>query len=107
MSGQLYEVVRWGNNESEDGPDGADTCFLVRAASPEQAATLADAHLRDMPHERVQPWAHAVYLLGTDVGGEHDARVLRGPYLQHAFCHGWRQWHREAREDAWAEWHPE
>ncbi|WP_211368307.1 hypothetical protein [Pseudoxanthomonas gei] len=61
----LFEVIRWGN-DSEDpvtgGPDGSDTCFLVRAASVEEAALLADRDLAAITHRYVVPWTHAVYL---------------------------------------------
>jgi hypothetical protein len=102
---ELYEVIRWGNDSPDrdfGGPDGPDTCFLVRAGSVEEAAILADALLINLPHERVQPWSHAVYHLGTDVGADPEPRVLRGPYVHRAFCHGWRQWHRQDRAGAWA-----
>ncbi len=90
----LYEVIRWGN-ESDDpitgGPNGPDTCFLVRASTPEEAATQTDAQLAGMPHKFVAGWSSAVYLLGTDGGTDPEPRVLRGPYIEHAFCWGWRQ----------------
>jgi hypothetical protein len=102
----LYEVIRWGNDSADPytgGVDGADTCFLVRAESPPAAAALADALLAQLPHEQVAPWSGAVYLLGEDAGADQRQRVLRGPYVQHAYCHGWRQWHREAQNGIWNE----
>lgn len=39
---QLFEVIRWGNDSDDPvigGPNGPDTCFLVRADSIEQAGT--------------------------------------------------------------------
>src|SRR5262245_9984113 len=98
----LYEVIRWGNDSSdpyEGGPNGRDTCFLVRAATPEEAAALADVILAIMPHERVQPWSHAINLLGADGGTDPKPRVLRGPYVQHAYDYGWRAWHRNSQDD--------
>src|SRR5436190_22595491 len=93
----LFKVIRWGN-ESDDpvtgGPNGPDTCFLVRASTVEEAAALVDAVLAGMPSEYVQGWSHAICLIGTDGGTDPQPRVLRGPYIQHAFNHGWRQWHR-------------
>jgi hypothetical protein len=102
----LYEVIRWGNESDHPltgGPDGPDTCFLVRASTPEQAAALADAVLAGMPCQFVQGWSHAVYLLGADAASNPDSRVLRGPYVQHAHCYDWRSWHRTARDDPWVE----
>ncbi|GAB1595037.1 hypothetical protein [Lysobacter claricitrinus] len=102
----LYEVIRWGN-ESDDvdtgGPDGPDTCFLVRATSVEQAAAIVDRELARMPSEFVMPWAAAVYLLGDDASTHTDAAILRGPYIARAYRHGWRHWYREDPGAAWDE----
>ncbi len=105
----LYEVIRWGNESDHPltgGPNGPDTCFLVRAATPVEAAALADVVLARMPSGFVQGWSHAVYLLGTDGGSDSQPQVLRGPYIQHALCYGWRQWHRDDRGESWAELEP-
>ncbi|MDN3918722.1 DUF6678 family protein [Roseateles violae] len=102
----LYEVVRWGN-ESDDpvtgGPNGPDTCFLVRAESVEAAAQLVDRELARMPSEFVQPFASLVHLLGTERASESTPRVLRGPYVQSAYGHGWRSWNRDERDGPWIE----
>ena len=99
----LYEAIRWGN-ESEDpyhgGPNGADTCFLVRAGSVEQAGQLADAALRGGRAELAN-WTQVLHLLGAEQSSDSEPRILRGPYLQHAYRHGWRLW---IREDAMAPW---
>jgi hypothetical protein len=103
---KLYEGIRRGNESNHPltgGPNGPYTCFLVRADTPERAAVLADAVLARMPSEHAQGWSHAVYLLGADAGTDLEPQVLRGPYIQHAYCHGWRQWHREKQEEPWVE----
>lgn len=101
---QLFEVIRWGNDSDDPltgGPNGPDTCFLVRADSVEQAAALVDPVLAA---NRVEPsHAGAVYLLGADAGAAPDARILRGPYVQHAYRHGWRHWDRAAPGESWIE----
>lgn len=113
----LYEVIRWGNDSDDPltgGPNGPDTCFLVRAQNIEAAAALVDRELRAMQRESttehaavVAWWATAVYLLGDDAGsvadGAGDAMILRGPYFQHAHRHGWRHWYREAAHEQWVE----
>ena len=107
MALQLYEVVRWGNDDAEaddGGPNGADTCFLVRAGTPVEAAMLADEILRETSDPRVHPWADVVHHLGTAAGTGDEAAVLRGPYLEHAFNDGWTAWHRSAQTAPWAEW---
>lgn len=103
---RIFEVIRWGNDSGDPlagGANGPDTCFLVRADTVEEAARLADVRLAALPHERVSPWAHAVYLLGDDLGSREAPLILRGPYIQSAYCHGWRQWHRDERNDPWVE----
>ena len=63
---KLYQVVRWGNDD--EGPDGDDTIFIVRAYSHIRAAELVDAHLMHMPHEKV--WACASQV--CEIGVSHD-----------------------------------
>jgi hypothetical protein len=105
---QLYEVVRWGNDDAEaddGGPNGADTCFLVRAGSPTEAGALADEVLSETSDERLHCWADVVHHLGTAAGTSTEASVLRGPYLEHAFNDGWTTWHRQSQTGPWVEWH--
>lgn len=106
----LYEVIRYGNDSDDvfsGGPNGPDTCFLVRAATPEQAAALVDEELARFPSDKVVDWCRVVYLLGkeltADTGQESVPRILRGPYLEHAYRHGWRQWSRWEQNDPWVE----
>ena len=102
----IFEVIRWGNDSDDvytGGANGPDTCFLVRASSPEAAAALVDPVLARMSHENVEPWSHAIYLLGPDCGADDNARLLRGPYVEHAYCHGWRQWYRNGSDEPWTE----
>lgn len=102
----LFEVIRWGNASTDvftGGPDGPDTCFLVRAGSVEQAAALVDRHLASTPSAIVPAWAGATYLLGEELTYDTDARILRGPYLQHAYRHGWRHWYRNDAHAPWVE----
>ncbi|MEG3158120.1 hypothetical protein ACKVMH_09550, partial [Lysobacter zhanggongensis] len=51
----------------------------------------------------VAGWAAAVYLLGTDAGADATARVLRGPYVESAYRHGWRHWYRDEPGAPWVE----
>lgn len=106
---QLYEVIRWGNDSDDvfsGGPNGPDTCFLVRADTPDAAAQLADTLLAQYPNERVSNWCQVVYGLGSDGGSDGKAKVLRGPYIEHAYNHGWRQWQRETSDGPWTEFVP-
>jgi hypothetical protein len=102
----LFEVVRWGNDSDDvhaGGPNGVDTCFLVRAATVEAAAELADEYLSRMTSEQVSPWSHLVYLVGTDASTQAEPQVLRGPYFEHAYGRGWRIWEREEPGLPWVE----
>ena len=102
----IFEVIRWGNDSDDavtGGPDGPDTCFLVRANSIEQASALVDRELRFSSSETVAARAAAIYLIGTDASVDTEPRILRGPYLQHAYRHGWRHWYREAPDGSWVE----
>ncbi len=103
----LFEVIRWGNASTDaftGGPDGADTCFLVRAGAVEQAAALVDRQLALTPSDIVPAWAGATYLLGEEFTHDtEEARILRGPYLQHAYRHGWRHWYRDDADAPWVE----
>ncbi|WP_211368308.1 hypothetical protein [Pseudoxanthomonas gei] len=40
---------------------------------------------------------------GNDAGTETSARLLRGPYLQAAYRHGWRHWYRDGQDGPWLE----
>lgn len=100
----LYEAVRWGNDSADPftgGPNGPDTCFLVRALSVEEAGAFADIELARQTSSTVDNWAGAVYLLGVDSSSDSTARVLRGPYVQHAHRHGWKAWYRKDPDGAW------
>ncbi len=102
----LYEVARYGNDSDNiysGGPDGPDTCFLVRAGSPEVAAGLVDPLLARSSHERVSPWSQLIYLLGTDSSLANKPGILRGPYQEHAYCHDWRSWNRSDQTELWVE----
>lgn len=104
----LYEVIRWGNDSTDPltgGPNGPDTCFLVRAASVEQAAELADAALRRAGPTGLSAWAEAVYLLGEELSTDAEPRILRGPSVHAAHRHGWRHWYRDEAGAAWVERH--
>lgn len=83
----IYMVSRWGNEvmgELEDGPDGADTNFLVRASSPEKAAALANERLRRFPNEGLRDYCESISLLGTD-NRHADELVIHGPFVSHAY----------------------
>ena len=58
------------------GPDGADTCFLVRATSVEQAGELVDAELRKLKPQRVAAFAGAAVFLSSPASDYVNGHVL-------------------------------
>jgi hypothetical protein len=105
----LYEVVQWGNDSDDPvtgGPNGPDTCCLVRAATPEEADSVTVRHRNHalvlfkmkLPPSK----AGIIYLLGEDMSSQSDPKVLRGPYVTPAYAHGWRSWRRDD-DGAWVE----
>lgn len=77
----LYEVIRWGN-ESDNiytgGPNGPDTCFLVRAATLEHAGQLVDEILAGMPSNYVKGWCSAIYPWGKTLAPETFLKCCAG-----------------------------
>jgi hypothetical protein len=91
----LYEVIFWG----ADGYDNdEDTIYMVRAAdwhaAVEFVRTNASPNVHKIHHSTL---AHRVHEIGTDSSsfGEPQEQILRGPYFQCAYNHGWRAWDRE------------
>lgn len=88
----LYEVIFWGSDGSED------TIYLVRAtdwcAAVEHVRDNASPTNHGIHHTTL---AHHVHEIGRDLCtlGEPQEQILRGPYFQHAYNHGWRAWNRE------------
>jgi hypothetical protein len=108
---KIYFVVRWGNPDSPDGPNGADTNLLVRALTVEQAAAVAGERLRGTPttssksRRPVQPFCHQIYELGTDTSTDKEASVIHGPWVEYAYmrCPGCPRWSRDDSGEKWVE----
>lgn len=89
---RLYLCVRWGHAESEWGANGEDTHLLVRAATHEAAAAIADEALRGMPthlpgaDRGVQPYCQLVIELGFDTSAESGPGLVLPRWF--AFVHG-------------------
>lgn len=73
----IYSVIRYGNDD--EGPDGADTEFLILAGSVEEAAKLADIELKKLPHKNVSFFCNAVTLVGKSFSNFEKSIVLMGP----------------------------
>jgi hypothetical protein len=104
----LYIATRWGNPHETCGPDDADTNFLVRAETREEAALLADEFLKKMPtsegtNRPVQNFTHCVTHIGkTDFGD--NPRVIHGPWIAHLILRDdddYDYWHRDSPGGIW------
>lgn len=89
----LYEVIFWGTEQERD--DDADTIYLVRAADWRAAVEHVRCNASPSIHKiHRATLAHRVHEIGTDAG-ESREQILRGPYFQCAYNHGWRAWDRQ------------
>jgi hypothetical protein len=104
---KLYIATRWGNPYEQDGPDGKDTNFLVRAYDMNQAAYLAEKLLQNLPtrvgnHRPVQDFIHCIH----EIGEEHTCgvpAVIHGPWIEAMIMRSsdYDSWHRDDRDDEW------
>lgn len=84
---KLYMAIRFGHAESPDGPDGADTVFLVRAEDYRDAARLTDEALLGLPtssprsQRPVESRCHRVLELGEDSSSASEPQLLGGPWI--------------------------
>ena len=103
----LYEVIFWGADGSNSDED---TIYLVRAADWSAAVKHVQINASPSLHKiHHTTLAHRVHEIGIDASpsGEAQEKILRGPYFQCAYNHGWRSWEREIAEvgdsDDWKE----
>ena len=98
-----------GSPNDPDGPDGADTNYLIRATTPEQAAHVADVALYTFPLQStpvgrpVQTFCHYITELGDDSSTEANASIVHGPWVHDAIIHadGCGAWQRDSHDGAW------
>lgn len=83
----LYQVTRWGNDDSPNGADGEDTHYIVVAKSYVEAAALVDEELEQLPHKRCAEYCNVVAQLGVAQAAADRPFVLLGPCIQYRF-HG-------------------
>ena len=97
----LYEVIYWGSNGDVNAED---TLYLVRAEIFSEAIEFLSYNTSPRDHNGVRnPLAHMVYEVGVDASdsaASDQPKILRGPYFQHAYNHGWRAWERKIDENA-------
>jgi hypothetical protein len=91
----LYEVIFWGASGYEHDED---TIYLVRAENWRAAIELVQINVSPGVHKiHGSTLAHRVHEIGADLSpfGTPEKQILRGPYFQCAYNHGWRAWERE------------
>ena len=99
---KLFLVIRWGHDEAEEGPNGEDTNFIIRACDRNQAATLIDDFLRScLHHSRVEPLCHRITELGDDTSSQNEPEIVCGPWYAYALwkMSGYKTWMREHQTD--------
>jgi hypothetical protein len=105
---RLYEVIFWGSHR--DRPH-KDTIYLVRAEDFKGAVEEVSTNASPINHGGKRfPLAHAVYEVGSDLSPSAAGcpRILRGPYFESAYNHGWKAWHRKLEgSDYTREWEEE
>jgi hypothetical protein len=99
----IYFVIRWGHDESPDGPNGEDTNFIVRARNRDDAATIVDDYLENLlHHSKVEAICNVIVELGVAAGQESEAAILHGPWYAYGVLAGCGQcisWIREIHTD--------
>jgi hypothetical protein len=89
----LYEVIFWGASGCEHDED---TIYLVRAENWQSAVEQVQTNApRDAHKIHGSTLAHRVHEIGRDFSPVPEGQILRGPYFQCAYNHGWRAWNRE------------
>lgn len=96
---KLFLAIRYGNDE--EGPNGKDTLFLVRAFDRDAAAAVVDAYLTSsLPHDVEEPLCNVMVMLGEDLGKRTSPEILWGPwYGLGAGKLGYKTWLREVHTD--------
>jgi hypothetical protein len=89
----IYEIISWGAQEKEGDPD---TIYLVRATDHLEAVEEVVTNASRSHHGGKRPFPHVIYHIGIDstIPKHTEPRILRGPYFECAYNHGWKSWHR-------------
>jgi len=96
---KIYFVVRWGHDESPDGPNGEDTHFIVKASDHDEAAAIVDFYLEhSLHHSQVEPICNVIVELGSDVGTRTDPLIIHGPWYSYAYLQTGRDYPSWIRE---------
>src|SRR4051812_9677629 len=90
----LYEVVCW---RPQSGEPQTDAIYLVRARDFRSAVEAVVKKACPEDHSGEPPFINEVFEIGVDQSSppSADALILRGPYFQTAYNHGWKVWERK------------
>lgn len=105
---KLFIITRWGNPFEEDGPDGKDTNFLVRALTLEEASEMTDQRLKTMTNKvsgnrPVKCFSQFAAEIGVDNCSEKRG-IVHGPWIESILVNDLEQYPSWHRDDADGEW---
>ncbi len=92
---------------SEDGPDGEDTSFIIKADSVVGASSLADDVLCKMPHKKVACFCHRITRIGESNSTNNKPSIVMGPFVGAAIMHddegidNSERWIRDDQDEGW------
>lgn len=105
---KLYEVIFWGTEGLSQYQNDEDTIYLVRAQDFRAAVQEVSTNALPVNHQGQQShMPHVVFEIGVDSSAADvdSPRILRGPYYQCAYNHGWKAWYRKVEgSDYGSEW---
>ena len=96
----VFIVARYGNNQ--DGPNGVDTLFLVRAEDYVAAAQLVDSALGEQESLLVEPVCNWICEIGIAGEATQIAGIIKGPFYGLAGAWGCANvWTRDGEREPW------
>ena len=105
----LYSVLRWGNEISEEGPDGYDTEFLVKSANVEDASIIVDQAIKEKKlfGNGAQEYCHSIVEIGISHSLATTSQLLYGPIVSELSVFSDdaipndKKWVRDSLEEGW------
>ena len=100
----LFVVIRWGSDQTEGGPNGEDTTYLVNARNHLEAVEIVEEALLHVSHRRVLPKANVVTEIGRSRPGVTEPGIVLGPFLNVAHVmKSYPSWIRHYPNQDWVE----
>lgn len=103
----IYFVTRWGNDI--EGPNEADTNFIVMASNHEEAASIVDEKLVEVKGSQAAVFCQRITEVGMADAEVNVPRILLGPSIEYALSHDNigipddKKWVRDSVEEGWEE----